>query len=250
VIAVREVSKRFGTSAALDGVTLHVSLGRSLALIGPSGSGKSTVLRLITGLEWPDHGRVEVSGEPVTPSTVAGIRERLGYLIQDGGLFPHLSCRRNVTLVAELRNMDPAATAYRVEELADLVRLGPVLLDRLPRELSGGQRQRVALMRALFRDPPVLLLDEPFGALDPVVRREVGDELFALLRRLEKTVLLVTHDVAEAAALTDEIAVLRGGAILQTGTVHALRTAPADPFVTQFFAAHRNLGAADSQAVH
>jgi osmoprotectant transport system ATP-binding protein len=241
MIAVTDVVKRFGDSVAVDGVTLRVPEGGALALVGLSGSGKSTVLRLITGLEWPESGTVVVSDEAVTRESIARVRPRLGYVIQDGGLFPHLSCRRNVTLLAELRGMNDTSIAARVVELADLVRLTPQLLDRFPHELSGGQRQRVALMRALFLDPPVLLLDEPFGALDPIVRREIGDELFALLLRLRKTVLLVTHDVAEAAALADEIAVMRAGRVVQTGTLEALRASPADSFVTQFIEAHRNL---------
>jgi osmoprotectant transport system ATP-binding protein len=241
MITLTDVSKRFGDGVAVAGLSLRVDEGESVALVGSSGCGKSTVLRMITGLEWPDRGTIAVSGEEVTRSTLGRVRARLGYVIQDGGLFPHLSCRRNVTLAAELGGTDGGDIRRRLEELADLVRLSPSLLERFPREVSGGQRQRVALMRALFREPPVLLLDEPFGALDPVVRREVGDELFALLRRLDKTVLLVTHDVAEAAALADRIAVLRAGALLQSGTLAELRTSPADPFVEKFVSAHRNL---------
>ncbi len=241
MITLTDVSKRLGAAFAIADLTLQVAAGASLALVGSSGSGKSTVLRMITGLEWPDRGIIRVSGEEVTRATIARIRDRVGYVIQDGGLFPHLSCRRNVTLVDELRGNDPRAVARRLAELGDLVRLPPSLLERFPGELSGGQRQRVALMRALFREPPVLLLDEPFGALDPVVRREVGDELFAALRSLGKTVLLVTHDLAEAAALADQISVIRAGKILQTGTLGELRAAPADPFVEQFLAAPRSL---------
>jgi len=241
VIELTDVSKRFGESAAISGPTMRVNEGASLALVGSRGSGKSTVLRLITGLEWPDRGTIAVSGEPVTRATIASVRARLGYMIQDGGLFPHLTCRRNVTLVSELHGMDPGQVASRLAELADLVRLAPSLVERFPREVSGGQRQRVALMRALFRDPAVLLLDEPFGALDPIVRRQVGDELFALMRRLAKTVLLVTHDLAEAAALTERIAVLRSGTLLQSGTLPELRASPADPFVEQLVAARRSL---------
>jgi osmoprotectant transport system ATP-binding protein len=196
---------------------------------------------MITGLEWPDRGSIAVSGQEVTRSTIVRVRAHLGYVIQDGGLFPHLSCGKNVTLAAELGGVDAGKVRDRLIELADLVRLPPSLLERFPHEVSGGQRQRVALMRALFREPPVLLLDEPFGALDPVVRKEVGDELFAILRRLDKTVLLVTHDVAEAAALTDRIAVLRAGALMQTGTLAELQRSPAHPFVREFVAAHRNL---------
>jgi len=241
MITLTDVSKSFGESVAVTGLSLRVPEGASLALVGSSGSGKSTVLRMISGLEWPDRGTIVVSGMEVTRSTVARVRTRLGYVIQDGGLFPHLSCGRNVTLAAELGGAEAREVQQRLAQLADLVRLSPSLLERFPHEVSGGQRQRVALMRALFRDPPVLLLDEPFGALDPVVRREVGDELFAILRSLEKTVLLVTHDVAEAAALADRIALVRAGALLQTGTLLELQRSPADPFVQQFVAAHRNV---------
>jgi osmoprotectant transport system ATP-binding protein len=242
------VEKRFGGGAAVTKLTLTVPAGGSLALVGSSGSGKSTVLRMITGLEWPDRGTIVVSGEEVTRSTIARVRAGLGYVLQDGGLFPHLSCARNVTLAAELGGLDTRDVERRLAKLADLVRLSPSLLARLPHEVSGGQRQRVALMRALFREPPVLLLDEPFGALDPVVRKEVGDELFALLRRLDKTVLLVTHNVAEAAALADRIAVLRAGALLQTGTLAELQRRPADAFIPEFLAAHRGLPRAAGSA--
>jgi osmoprotectant transport system ATP-binding protein len=241
LITLRDVSKRFGNAVALASTTLTLDAGRSLALVGSSGSGKSTLLRLVTGLELPDAGVITVAGETIAPDTLAAARARLGYVIQEGGLFPHLSCRTNVTLLAERRAMSAGDIKRRLDELTTLVRLSPELLDRFPHEVSGGQRQRVALMRALFRDPPVLLLDEPFGALDPIVRRDLGDELFALLRTLAKTVLLVTHDIAEAAALADEIAILRAGVVLQRGTLAKLRAQPAAPFVTELLSAHRNL---------
>ena len=241
MIALRNVDKRYAGAQALRDVSLTVARGASLALVGSSGSGKSTVMRLCTGLTTADRGEVTVAGIAVESDSVARVRERIGYVIQEGGLFPHLTCKDNVTLLARLRGASDEKTLLRVRELAELVQLPLTLLERRPLEVSGGQRQRVSLMRALFRDPDVLLLDEPFGALDPVVRLPLGDELFALMKRLGKTVLLVTHDLAEAVALADGLALLHEGCILQQGTYAELRAAPAAPFVTTFLAAHRAL---------
>jgi len=198
-------------------------------------------MRLLTGLATADEGEVEVAGVVVSEATVPDVRERVGYVIQEGGLFPHLTCKDNVTLLARRRGEPSEKIRARTAELAELVRLPMSLLERRPGEVSGGQRQRVALVRALFRDPDVLLLDEPFGALDPVVRLELGDELFALLRTLGKTVLMVTHDLAEAAATTDSLALLHEGRLVQRGTLSELRARPEAPFVTKFLSAHRTL---------
>ncbi|HEY6549330.1 MAG TPA: ATP-binding cassette domain-containing protein, partial [Vicinamibacteria bacterium] len=202
-IELLEVYKTFGAgSSALAGVSLSVPEGRVLVLLGRSGSGKTTALKLVNGLVKPDAGRVRALGEDVARTDLIALRRRIGYVIQEVGLLPHLTVAGNVGLVPGLLGWDPERIRSRTRELLDLVRLDP---DRFgtkrPSELSGGERQRVGLARALGADPPLLLMDEPFGALDPLTRRRLQEEFRALQRRLGKTVLLVTHDVAEAMRL-------------------------------------------------
>ena len=237
MIEVQEVTKRFGATPALDAVSLTVRSGTTHVLLGSSGSGKSTLLRLILGLIWPDAGAVRVDGTPVEPATRDGLLARMGYVVQDGGLYPHLTAFANVALAAEAQRWAPARIAARVGELADLAGLDGDMLRRYPRELSGGQRQRVGLMRALVHDPPILLLDEPLGALDPIVRAELQEQLAALFARLAKTVVLVTHDIREAARLGQAITLLTAGRVVQHGTFADLAERPASPFVTQFLTA-------------
>jgi osmoprotectant transport system ATP-binding protein len=244
VFSFEGVSKRFGDVVALHPLDLEVPVGRTLALIGESGSGKSTALRLMIGLERPDTGRVLFGGEPVAPEHVESIRRRIGYVIQEGGLFPHLTARGNATLLARVLGWSPAACLERVQTLCELTRLDESVLDRFPGEISGGQRQRVALMRALMLDPDVVLLDEPLGALDPIIRHELQDELAGIFERLGKTVVLVTHDLAEAAYLADELVLLHEGRIVQAGSYERLRAAPADDYAARFLAARRDLPAA------
>jgi osmoprotectant transport system ATP-binding protein len=241
VIRISGVTKNYGAARVLGPVSLEVAPHASLALVGASGSGKSTLLRAIVGLVVPDAGTIELAGEPVTAATVERLRLRTGYVIQEGGLFPHLSARENASIVARHLGWTDARVDARVAELAPLVRLRDSLLGRYPAQLSGGERQRVSLMRALFLDPDVLLLDEPLGALDAVVRAELHEELRGTFRTLSKTVLLVTHDVREAAYLADEIAVMRDGIVLQRGTIEELARAPSDPFVERLLAAQQAL---------
>jgi osmoprotectant transport system ATP-binding protein len=237
VIAVHEVTKRFGATPALDAVSLEVRPGTTHVLLGSSGSGKSTMLRLILGLIWPDAGSVRVDGTPVEPGTRDGLLARMGYVVQDGGLYPHLTAFDNVALAAEAQRWPRPRIAGRVGELAELAGLDGDMLRRHPRELSGGQRQRVGLMRALVLDPPILLLDEPLGALDPIVRAELQEQLGRLFARLAKTVVLVTHDIREAARLGHTITLLTAGRVVQHGTFADLAERPASPFVTQFLTA-------------
>jgi osmoprotectant transport system ATP-binding protein len=237
VIALHEVTKRFGATRALDAVSLDVLAGRTHVLLGSSGSGKSTVLRLILGLTAPDAGSVRVDGIPVEAATRDGLLARMGYVVQDGGLYPHLTAVDNVALAAEAQRWPRARIAARVAELADLAGLDAAMLRRYPRELSGGQRQRVGLIRALMLDPPILLLDEPLGALDPIVRAELQDQLGRLFARLAKTVVLVTHDIREAARLGHTITLLTAGRVVQQGTFADLAERPAHPFVRQFLTA-------------
>ena len=228
---------RYGESIALAPTNLTCPDGRVTALLGSSGCGKSTVLRLILGLLRPTSGEVRVGGELVTPANVMTIRHRTGYVVQDGGLFPHLTARQNVALLADHLGRDKQQTHARAEELADLVRLPRDLLSRYPAELSGGQRQRVGLMRALALDPPLLLLDEPMGALDPLVRAELQTDLRELFQSLGKTVVLVTHDLREAEYLADSVALMHQGEVIQAGPMAELRERPATPFVTRFLSA-------------
>jgi osmoprotectant transport system ATP-binding protein len=260
-LALERVTKAFGARTVIAETTLEVAKGEKLALIGPSGCGKSTLLRMILGLVVPDSGTVRVGDVVVTKATARLVRRRVGYVIQDGGLFPHLTAEENVTLVARLNarggnggggngeggggpGSDPTRLRARVKELADLARLPEALLARYPHALSGGERQRVGLMRALMLDPDVLLLDEPLGALDPIVRARLQEDLRDAFRKLGKCVLVVTHDMAEAAYLADAIAVMRDGKVLQRGTMKDLVDAPAHPFVAEFVGAQRTLAEA------
>ena len=229
--------KRFGATTALDLPTFVVPERTVLALIGPSGCGKSTLLRLVVGLIRPDKGRVLVGGTPMTPETRSAILPRIGYVIQDGGLFPHLTALENAALVARHRGWVRERVDARIADLGQLTGLDRGLLDRYPSELSGGQKQRVALMRALMLDPDVLLMDEPLAALDPMIRSRLQRDLRDVFQRLRKTVLFVTHDLAEAAIVADDVALLRAGRLVQRGAPAELAARPADPFVTEFIAA-------------
>ena len=234
------VAKVYGSEHALWPTTLDLPAGRTTVLVGPSGCGKSTLLRLLSGLVRPDAGELTFDGQPVTPSTLPALRRRLGYVIQDGGLFPHLTGRRNVTLQAEYLGRDRGTTAGRVEELCGLAHLPVDVLGRYPAEMSGGQRQRVALIRALMLDPDVVLLDEPLGALDPMVRADLQDDLQAIFRRSpRKTVVMVTHDLPEAAFFADQLVVLRDGRVVQWGPPDEVVNRPADAFVERFVNAQR-----------
>ena len=240
MIALENVSKTYGKQLALASTSLQFATGRITALIGPSGCGKSTLLRLMLGLIQPDNGRVVFNGEPVTADNVEHVRHAIGYVIQDGGLFPHLTARENVVLLARYLQRDLVWINERVNNLAELVKLPHAMLLRHPHELSGGQRQRVGLMRALMLDPEMLLLDEPLGALDPIVRSELQTELKGIFTHLGRTVILVTHDMNEAAYLASDIVLLREGRVVQRGTLGDLLNHPAEPYVKQFIEAQRS----------
>lgn len=241
MIELKGVSKTYGGSVVLPKFDLTIETARTTVLIGPSGCGKSTILRLMIGLVQPDTGTVSIGGMALTAATLLEVRRGLGYVIQDGGLFPHLSARDNVVLMARYLGWEERRINSRLEELAELTHFPTSGLDRFPTQLSGGQRQRVSLMRALMLDPKVVLLDEPLGALDPMVRAELQNDLRAIFRSLEKTVLLVTHDLAEAGWFGQDIILLRDGRIVQRGTLRALLERPAEPFVTQFVSTQRQL---------
>jgi osmoprotectant transport system ATP-binding protein len=239
MLVLENVSKSFGTKQALAPTSLAPAPGKTTVLIGPSGCGKSTLLRLMIGLITPDSGAVRFDEAPLTAENVDAIRHRIGYVIQDGGLFPHLTARANTTLLPRYLKRDPAWIEQRVAELAALVRISAETLTRYPSGLSGGERQRVALMRALMLDPEVLLLDEPLAALDPIIRRGLQTELKEIFARLKKTVVMVTHDLHEAAWFGDEIVLMRDGRIVQRGMLDDLLVRPADAFVTEFVHAQR-----------
>jgi osmoprotectant transport system ATP-binding protein len=229
------VSKIYGSGTpALSDVSLAVSGGETVALVGESGSGKTTLLRMFNRLAEPTSGEVRLEGKPVAATDPILLRRRIGYVPQDGGLLPHWTVERNVELVPRLLEWDRPRRQERAREMLALVGLDPATYARrYPAELSGGQRQRVAFARALAADPSVILLDEPFGALDALTRLELHRQFLALRQRLGKTALLVTHDLAEAFRLADRVAVLRGGRLLQVGPPRELVESPADPYVRQ-----------------
>src|SRR5712692_10024611 len=235
------VSKRYGDAPALHSTNLSIERGKTTVLIGPSGCGKSTLLRLIIRLIEPDDGTVAFNDAPITPDNIDMLRRRIGYVIQEGGLFPHLTARANVLLMA--RHLGKAAPEMggRLSDLCELTRFSENLLARYPVELSGGQRQRVSLMRALMLSPELLLLDEPLGALDPLVRASLQKDLKEIFTRLQQTALLVTHDLAEAAYLGHRIVLMNEGRIVQQGSIVDLREKPADAFVSEFLNAQRAL---------
>lgn len=234
-----KVSKSYGGRVVLHPTYLRVETGETHALVGQSGSGKSTMLRLLLGLITPDAGIVQLSGQTVSHQNARSLRHTVGYVIQDGGLFPHLTGAENARLLARDLGWDATRCNRRLKELADLVQLPLEALDRYPVQVSGGQRQRVGLIRALMLDPPFLLLDEPLGALDPLIRAELQRELKSIFAQLKKTVLLVTHDLGEAAFFSERISVLHAGRMLQTGTMAELRETPADPYVAEFVRAEQ-----------
>ena len=239
MLELRGVRKRLGGREVLHPTDFAVPAARTTVLLGPSGCGKSTILRLMLGLLWPDDGHVLFDGEPLCPDNALAARRRMGYVVQDGGLFPHLTAAGNAALLARHLGWPRRRVAGRLAELAALARLPTEFLGRYPAQLSGGQRQRVGLLRALMLDPAVLLLDEPLGALDPLVRAELQEDLRQVFQALGKTVVLVTHDLAEAAFFADEVVLLRDGRVVQRGRLAELAAAPAEPFVTRFIQAQR-----------
>jgi osmoprotectant transport system ATP-binding protein len=241
LVQLTDVSKKYADASALHSTTLAIERGKTTVLIGPSGCGKSTLLRLIIRLIEPDSGTIEFDGAAVTPDKIEMLRRRIGYVIQEGGLFPHLTARSNVLLMARHLGKPESESRQRLAELCALTRFPENLLERYPLELSGGQRQRVSLMRALMLSPELLLLDEPLGALDPLVRAALQKDLKEIFARLQQTALLVTHDLAEAAYLGHEIVLMTEGRIVQQGSIADLRERPANNFVTEFINAQRAL---------
>jgi osmoprotectant transport system ATP-binding protein len=241
MLTLQNIYKTFDGKPVLSDVNLNVPKGRTHALIGSSGSGKTTLLRITLGLIPFDKGYVKINDQALLSFTPVEWADRIGYVPQDGGLFPHINGFENVSLIAKLRGWNKRRIETRVEELSKLVGLEAPMLARFPFELSGGQQQRVAIMRAAMMDPQVMLLDEPMAALDPLIRRSLQQELKSIFQRLGKTVLLVTHDLGEAVYLAESITLLHEGKVVQSGAYRELLKHPADPFVTQFINAQRTL---------
>jgi osmoprotectant transport system ATP-binding protein len=242
MIRLDGLTKRFNGVAAVDDLTLHIAEGETCVLIGPSGCGKTTTMRMVNRMIEPDAGRIEVGGRDVTHVDAVELRRSVGYVIQQVGLFPHWTIADNVATVPRLLGWDERRVAGRVDQLLQLVGLDPAQFRaRWPRELSGGQKQRVGVARALAADPPVMLMDEPFGAIDPITRAHLQDEFLRILRRLKKTIVFVTHDIDEAIKMGTRIAILRAGRLVHFDRPAALLAAPQDAFVEAFVGADRAL---------
>jgi len=241
MLALQNITKTFEGKLVLTDVNLTVPKGATHALIGSSGSGKTTLLRITLGLIPFEKGYVKINDQALSSFSPIQWADRIGYVPQDGGLFPHMSAFENVSLIAKLRGWNKRKVKVRVEELRKLVDLEPVILGQYPFEMSGGQQQRVAIMRAAMMEPDVMLLDEPMAALDPLIRRSLQQELKSIFQRLGKTVLLVTHDLGEAVFLAEQMTLLHEGKIVQSGAYRDLLLRPADPFVTAFINAQRTV---------
>ncbi|MCO5143169.1 MAG: ATP-binding cassette domain-containing protein [Oligoflexia bacterium] len=239
MITLNAVSKSFGSASVLKNFHLEIPSGKTIALLGLSGSGKTTVLKLIAGIHLADQGQIRVDELEVNSTNIKKIREKIGYVIQDGGLFPHLTAIENIELMAKERGWSTMERKNRLEELADLTKLPTSLLKKYPKALSGGQRQRVGIIRAMFLNPDVYLLDEPLGALDPITRSDLQEELQIIFSQMKKTVLLVTHDLHEAAFLADAVYLLNKGQIIQQGTMQEIVNNPNSDFVKKFVNAQR-----------
>ncbi len=239
MIELVNISKSFGGSIALDAVNLTVRENSSVILIGPSGCGKSTLIRIITGLVKADSGEVKYNGDIITEDMLLNFRRKTGYVIQEGGLFPHLNAYDNISIMARECGKAFDVIESRIKYLCELTKFPFQLTGQFPSQLSGGERQRVSLMRALMMNPEILLLDEPLGALDPLIRFELQNDLKKIFDELNKTVIMVTHDLNEAAFFADEIVLMNMGKVVQIGAITELIDSPADKFTSKFIAAQR-----------
>ncbi|HEX9989570.1 MAG TPA: ABC transporter ATP-binding protein [Chloroflexia bacterium] len=254
-IVFEHVTKRFAaaTQAAVDDVSLEVRYGELVVLLGPSGCGKTTLLKMVNRLYEHDAGRILIEGREANSFKVTDLRRRIGYVIQSTGLFPHMTVAKNVATVPEMLGWDKARIDTRIDELLNLVGLSPAeYRQRYPAQLSGGQQQRVGLARALAADPSIMLMDEPFAAIDNITRRRLQDELLQIQAKVRKTILFVTHDVEEAIRLADRITIMRSGRVVQYDTPLNILTSPADSFVADLVGAEdalRKLGLLSVQSV-
>jgi len=237
MIEVRYLSKRYASVEAVKEVSFQVEEGQTLALVGTSGSGKTTILKMLNRLVEPTSGQININGTSILDQSVTDLRRRMGYVIQDTGLFPHYTIAENIGLVPGLLGWDAARIHQRTVELMTRLSLpADIYADQYPHQLSGGQQQRAGIARALAADPPIILMDEPFGALDPITRQDIRSEFQELEELKRKTTILVTHDVEEAFDLGDLVCVLDAGTVQQTGTPQELLSSPANEFVQRFLA--------------
>jgi osmoprotectant transport system ATP-binding protein len=239
ILHLDNISISYGNKVVLDQCNLSIFEKSVTVLLGSSGCGKSTILRLLLGLIQPDSGNVYLGGEELTSDNISRIRQKVGYVIQDGGLFPHLTARQNITLLVDHLDIEQTVQNKRIDALLDLTTLSKDVLDRFPSELSGGQKQRIALIRSLMNDPDILLLDEPLGALDSLIRSKLQVDLKRIFRELNKTVLLVTHDLSEAEWFSEDLVLMNEGQIVQRGSTSELIGKPANEFVSLFINAQK-----------
>ncbi len=233
VISFQSVRRSYGQKVLFDGLSLDIPMDETTALVGESGSGKSTLLMMCNGLLAPDSGSVLVIGQEVTQADVVAMRRRIGYAVQGAGLFPHLTAAENVSLVARLEGWSESQVNTKLASLFDLVGLSEEHGERFPHELSGGEQQRVGLCRALMLDPPLMLLDEPFSALDPLTKTGIHDEFVRIQSLGQRSILLVTHDMGEAMKLAQYLVILKDGKVVQHGRVDEIRESPQDGYVPQ-----------------
>lgn len=240
MIVLENISKDFEGTAVIKNITLQFPSASATVLIGPSGCGKSTLIRMITGLINPDSGVIKINGSKVDAANLREIRKNLGYVIQEGGLFPHLTAFDNLALMPKYLKWEAEKIIERIDILRELTNLDSNLLNKYPLQLSGGQRQRISLIRALMLDPEILLLDEPLGALDPLIRYDLQSELKEIFQKLSKTVVMVTHDLAEAVYFGDKIVLMKSGEIVQEDSPEDIINKPQSEFVNKFVNAQRS----------
>ena len=242
MIRFENVSMSYGEHRVLQNLNLHIKEGQLVVLIGPSGCGKTTTLQLINRLLHPTSGKIYINGKDISTVNAVELRRNIGYVIQEIGLFPHMTIRQNIEIVPTLLKWSEEQRKNRSAELLKLVGMDESYLSRYPAKLSGGQQQRIGLLRALAAEPPIILMDEPFGALDPITRESLQDEILTLQKKLHKTIVFVTHDMDEAIKIADVIVLMKDGAVLQVASPKELLSAPANEYVEQFIGKHRVYG--------
>lgn len=240
MIELKNLSKYYDDKLVLEDINIEFPTNRTTVILGQSGCGKSTILKLILGITRPNSGNILIEGSSLDYDEINSFRKRVGYVIQEGGLFPHLTAFENISLLPDFIKMDREETRKRIEDLCKFTKFPYGSIDNYPSELSGGQCQRVGIMRALVLDPDILLLDEPLGSLDPIIRFNLQKDLKEIFTRLEKTVVMVTHDIKEASYLGDKIILVNEGKIVQQGTFESLSKNPSENFVSEFINAQMN----------
>lgn len=249
MISFHNVEKRIKDATIIQKLDLQIQAGELFVLIGPSGCGKTTTMKMINRLIEPSSGKIEINGEDIMKTDPVQLRRNIGYVIQQIALFPHMTIGQNVALVPKLKRMERIQYEKKVDELLDMVGLDPkVFKDRYPAELSGGQQQRVGVIRAMAADPPIILMDEPFSALDPISREQLQDEFIRLQNTIKKTIVFVTHDMNEAIKIADRICLMNSGSVVQLDTPEQLLKRPANQFVADFIGHKRLRGVQDTQA--